>query len=78
MEKNHVFVDVSIFKKLIVLLEVFSFSFLTFMTSARGMHSFVTIVYNVTSGKSINLLASAIVSISFLVSKQVLRCPRDD
>ena len=35
------------------------------------MHYFVTIVYNVTSGKSINLLAPAIVSISFLVSKQV-------
>ena len=40
------------------------------------MHYFVTIVYNITSGKSINLLAPAIVSISFLVSKQVLRCPR--
>ena len=42
------------------------------------MHYFVTIIYNVTSGKSINLLAPAIVSISILVSKQVLRCPRDD
>ena len=41
------------------------------------MHYFVTIVYNVTSGKSINLLAPAIVSILFLVSKQVLSCPRD-
>ena len=29
MEKNYVFVDVNIFKKLIVLLDVFFFSFLT-------------------------------------------------
>ena len=38
------------------------------------MHYFVTIVYNVTSGNAINLLGTAIVSDSFLVSKQVLRC----
>ena len=38
------------------------------------MHYFVTIVYNVTSGNAINLLATGIVSVSILVSKQVLRC----
>ena len=42
------------------------------------MHYFVTIVYNVTSGNAINLLGTAIASDSFLVSKQVLRCQRDD
>ena len=42
------------------------------------MHYFVTIVYNITSGNTINLLGMTIVSDSFLVSKQVLRCERDD
>ena len=42
------------------------------------MHYFVTIVYNVTSGNAINLLGMAIVPDSFLVSKEVLRCQRDD
>ena len=42
------------------------------------MHYFVTIVYNVTSGSTINLLSMAIASDSFLASKQVLRCQRDD
>ena len=42
------------------------------------MHYFVTIVYNVTSGNAINLLGTATASDSFLVSKQVLRCQRDD
>ena len=42
------------------------------------MHYFVTILYNVTSGSATNLLGTAITSYSFLVSKQVLRCQRDD
>ena len=42
------------------------------------MYYFVTIVYEVTSRNAINLLGSAIASASFLVSKQVLRCQRDD
>ena len=42
------------------------------------MHYFVAIVYNVTSGNAINLLGTAITSDSALVSKQVLRCQRDD
>ena len=42
------------------------------------MHYFVTIVYNITSGNAIYLLGMAIASDSFLVSKQVLRCQRDD
>ena len=42
------------------------------------MHYFVTIIYNVTSGNSINLLSTAIASDSFLASKQVLICKRDD
>ena len=42
------------------------------------MHYFVTILYNVTSGNTINLLSMEIASVSFLASKQVLRCQRDD
>ena len=42
------------------------------------MRYFVTIVYNITSGNAINLLGTAIASDSLLVSKQVLRCQRDD
>ena len=42
------------------------------------MHYFVTIVYNVTSENANNLLSTAIASDSVLVSKQVLRCQRDD
>ena len=42
------------------------------------MHYFVTIVYDVTSGNAFNLLGTEIASDSFLVSKQVLRCQRDD
>ena len=42
------------------------------------MHYFVTIVYNVASENANNLLSTAIVSDSVLVSKQVLRCQRDD
>ena len=42
------------------------------------MHYFGTIVYNVTSRNAINLLGTAIASDSFLVSKQVLTCQRDD
>ena len=42
------------------------------------MHYFVTIIYNVTSGNTINLWSMAIASDSFLGSRQVLRCQRDD
>ena len=42
------------------------------------MHYVVIIVYNVTSGDTINLLGTAIVLDSCLVSKQVLRCQRVD
>ena len=42
------------------------------------MHYFVAIVYNVTSGNAINVLGTANASDSVLVSKQVLRCQRDD
>ena len=35
MEKNHVFVDVNVFRKLIVLLEGFFFSFLTVYDQSR-------------------------------------------
>ena len=42
------------------------------------MHHFVTIVYNVTSRNTIDLLSMAIASDSFLASKQVLGCQRDD
>ena len=37
------------------------------------MFNSVAIVYNVTSGNTINVLRTAIASDSFLVSKQVLR-----
>ena len=39
------------------------------------MHYLVRIIYNITSGDAINVLGT---SDSFLVSKQVLRCQRDD
>ena len=42
------------------------------------MRYFVTIVYNVKSENANNLLSTAIASDSVLVSKQVLRCQRDD
>ena len=42
------------------------------------MHNFVTILYSVISGNAINLLGAVIALDSFLVSKQVLRCQRDD
>ena len=42
------------------------------------MHYFVAIVYKVISGNAINLLGTAITLDSVLVSKQVLRCQRDD
>ena len=42
------------------------------------MHYFITIIYNVTSGNTINLLSMAIASDSFLASKQILRCQMDD
>ena len=42
------------------------------------MHYFVTILYKLTSGSTINLLSTEIASDSFLASKQVLRCQRDD
>ena len=42
------------------------------------MHYFVTIVYSVTSGNAMNVLGTAITSDSFLVSKQDLRCQRND
>ena len=42
------------------------------------MHYFIAIIYNTTSGNAINVLGMAIASDSFLVSKQVLRCQRDD
>ena len=42
------------------------------------MHYFIEIVYNVTLGNKINVSGTAIASDSFLVSKQVLRCQRDD
>ena len=48
------------------------------LTRARSIPYFVTIVYNVASGKAVNVLATAIASVSFLVSKQVLSCQRDD
>ena len=42
------------------------------------MHYFVTIVYNVTSENAKDLLSTAITSDSVLVSKQALRCQKDD
>ena len=42
------------------------------------MHYFVAVVYSVTSGNAINVLGTEIASDSFSVSKQVLRCQRDD
>ena len=42
------------------------------------MHYFVTIVYSTTSGNAINPLGTAIALDSFLVSKQDLKCQRDD
>ena len=53
-------------------------SFLTDFDRAKSMHYLVTIVDNVISGNVINLLAMAIASVSFLVSKHALRCQRDN
>ena len=46
------------------------------MTKARSTYYFVTIVYNAVSGNVINVFAMEITSVSFLVSKQALRCQR--
>ena len=48
------------------------------LTSIRSMYYFVTIVYNVTSGNGLKILATAIASISIYGSKQILRFQRDD
>ena len=63
IEENHVFINVNICKKL----NVFSAVFRLILTRARGMHYFVTIVYNVTSENANNLLSTAIASDSVLV-----------
>ena len=79
IEENHVLINVNICKELNVQPEVFC-CFLTVFDQCKKfyMNFFLTIVYNVTSGNAINLLATANASVSFLVSKQVLRCPRDN
>ena len=54
------------------------FCYFLILARTRSMHYFLTTIHNITSGNTMNVLATAIASVSFLVTKQVLRCQKDD
>ena len=77
MEKNHVFIDVNIFKKLIILLEVFC-SFLTVYDQSKryALFHYNRIQRNI---RKVNQSFGPGNRINFIFGLETsLRCPRDD
>ena len=77
IDEKHVFINANISEELDIRPEVFC-CFLADFEQGKKCALFSNKCIKVTSGNAINVLSIAIATVSFLVSKEVMRCQMDD